>query len=182
MEVAANEIFNSYREMYYEGGVSSVYFWDLDTGFASCWLIRKDATGSRGVDKGSWNSIHVVEVEEAPSGKIHKYKLTTTIILSMNTSKSGTLDLSGSLTRQAEASLPVNDVQTHLVNMGNMIQDMENKLRNAMDQIYFDKTREITRSMRHISSSSERGRQTALAAELNRTMMDRPKREYPVKP
>ena len=30
MEVLANDIFNGYREMYYEGGASSVYFWDLD--------------------------------------------------------------------------------------------------------------------------------------------------------
>jgi len=26
--------FDQYREMYFEGGVSSVYLWDLDQGFA----------------------------------------------------------------------------------------------------------------------------------------------------
>lgn len=26
--------FDQYREMYFEGGVSSVYLWDLDHGFA----------------------------------------------------------------------------------------------------------------------------------------------------
>ena len=30
METLANDIFEGYREMYYEGGISSVYFWDLD--------------------------------------------------------------------------------------------------------------------------------------------------------
>jgi capping protein beta len=28
MEIAANDAFDQYREQYYEGGVSSCYFWD----------------------------------------------------------------------------------------------------------------------------------------------------------
>ena len=44
MEVLANDIFNGYREMYYEGGASSVYFWDLDDdAFAACVLFKKGA-------------------------------------------------------------------------------------------------------------------------------------------
>lgn len=34
LELDANKAFDQYREMYFEGGVSSVYFWDLDHGFA----------------------------------------------------------------------------------------------------------------------------------------------------
>lgn len=34
LEVDANHAFDQYREMYFEGGVSSVYLWDLDHGFA----------------------------------------------------------------------------------------------------------------------------------------------------
>ena len=41
MEVAANEAFDVYRELYYEGGVSSVYFWNLDEGFAGVVLLKK---------------------------------------------------------------------------------------------------------------------------------------------
>ena len=40
MEVAANEAFDVYRELYYEGGVGSVYFWDLDDGFAGVVLLK----------------------------------------------------------------------------------------------------------------------------------------------
>ena len=44
MEVVANDIFNGYREMYYEGGAVSVYFWDLDdNAFAACVLFKKGA-------------------------------------------------------------------------------------------------------------------------------------------
>ena len=43
MEVAANQAFDVYRELYYEGGVSSVYFWNLDDGFAGVVLLKKCA-------------------------------------------------------------------------------------------------------------------------------------------
>ena len=41
MEVQANEAFDIYRELYYEGGISSVYFWNLDDGFAGVVLLKK---------------------------------------------------------------------------------------------------------------------------------------------
>lgn len=45
MEVRANEAFDVYRELYYEGGVSSVYFWNLDDGFAGVVLLKKGELG-----------------------------------------------------------------------------------------------------------------------------------------
>lgn len=44
MEVKANEAFDIYRELYYEGGVSSVYLWNLDDGFAGVVLVKKGAS------------------------------------------------------------------------------------------------------------------------------------------
>lgn len=41
MEMKANEAFDIYRDLYYEGGVSSVYFWNLDDGFAGVVLLKK---------------------------------------------------------------------------------------------------------------------------------------------
>ena len=72
----ANTLYDSYREQYYEGGVSSVYLWDTEdsdavdggsggglgaTGFAGCFLIKKAVAGHKYVDQGSWDSIHVVD-------------------------------------------------------------------------------------------------------------------------
>ena len=34
IEIEANELFDTYRMLYYEGGVSSVYLWDIEGGFA----------------------------------------------------------------------------------------------------------------------------------------------------
>lgn len=43
LEIQTNEVFDAYRELYFEGGVSSVYLWDLAEGFAGCFLIKKGA-------------------------------------------------------------------------------------------------------------------------------------------
>jgi hypothetical protein len=44
LEISANGAFDAYRELYFEGGVSSVYLWDLEpTGFAGVVLIKKGA-------------------------------------------------------------------------------------------------------------------------------------------
>jgi capping protein beta len=33
-------------DRYFEGGISSVYLWDMDDGFAGCVLLKKGAYGS----------------------------------------------------------------------------------------------------------------------------------------
>ena len=49
MEIKANEAFDIYRELYYEGGVSSVYFWNLDDGFAGVVLLKKGKWDTNGM-------------------------------------------------------------------------------------------------------------------------------------
>jgi len=150
-EVQANEVFDIYRELYYEGGVSSVYCWDLaDGGFACCVLIKKTQdTSKRGQPmKGTWDAIHVVEVRA--QGKNAHYKLTSTIMLSIDTKTdaTGSVLLAGSLTRQAEQDFPFNDHNPHVSNIGRMIEDMELKLRNTIEFIYFGKTKDVVNELR----------------------------------
>ena len=72
-------LLDAYREVYYTGGVSSVYLWDLEEtagaggggggpsagSFAGCFLILK-RVGGDGADGavGSWESSHVVQVRD----------------------------------------------------------------------------------------------------------------------
>ena len=86
--------------MYYEGGISSVYLWDLDTGgFAGVVCIKKDADSLSAV-KGSWEAMHVIEIREKTSRQSH-YKLTSTVMLWLETDDvAGHVELGGSLTRQ----------------------------------------------------------------------------------
>ncbi|KND04141.1 F-actin-capping protein subunit beta [Spizellomyces punctatus DAOM BR117] len=165
LEIAANDAFTTYRELYFDGGVSSVYMWDLDEGFASVVLIKNVNESDSGL-KGSWDSIHVIEVQE--SGRSAHYKLTSTVMLYMETGgvKFGNVNLSGSLTRQAEQDYPLDDYGTHVANMGRLVEDMEIKLRNNLQVIYFGKTKDITNDLRSINSLTDARKQMAIQSEL----------------
>jgi len=155
LEVSANEVFDIYRDLYFEGGVSSVYCWDLDDGFAACILIKKTQDQSKKGQpmKGAWDSIHVVEVQDHRT-KAH-YKLTSTVMLSIETetTATGRVSLAGSLTRQDEKDFPVSDATPHVSNVGRMVEDMEIKLRTTLEQIYFGKTKDIVNDLRSFMST-----------------------------
>jgi len=158
LEIVANEVFDIYRELYFEGGVSSVYCWDLDDGFAGCILIKKTQDQSKKGQpmKGTWDSIHVVEVNEKKDKKNAHYKLTSTVMLSIETetAATGSVNLAGSLTRQDERDFQVNDANPHVSNIGRMVEDMEIRLRTTLEQIYFGKTKDIVFELRSIMGTS----------------------------
>jgi len=168
LEIEANAAFDQYRELYFEGGVSSVYLWDLDSGFAGVILIKKAGDGSKKM-KGCWDSIHVVEVQEKSSGRSAHYKLTSTSMLWLQTNKvaSGTMNLGGSLTRQIEQDNPVSDSSPHIANIGKMVEEMENKIRNLLYEIYFGKTRDIVNGLRSVQALSDSQKQE----DLRKVMM-----------
>ncbi|KAK6940082.1 F-actin-capping protein subunit beta [Dillenia turbinata] len=153
LEIEANDIFAIYRDQYYEGGISSVYMWEDDNeGFVGCFLIKKDgsklAHGRRGyLEEGAWEAIHVIEVGPEEEGMAH-YCLTSTVMLSLTTNEesAGTFTLSGSIRRQMSMDLSV--AEGHLCNMGKMIEEMEGKMRNSLDQVYFGKTKEMVCTLR----------------------------------
>eukprot|EP00854_Cymbomonas_tetramitiformis_P017677 gene17677-21058_t len=173
LEIECNEVFGGYREQYYEGGVSSVYLWDIEGGFAGCFLIKKgEEDGKRGLlDTGFWDSTHVVEV--LIDGDKATYKLTTTVTLALSTKtkKLGGFSLGGNLSRQSEQTVPIAD--GHIVNIGTMIEEMENKLRNTLDQVYFGKTREVVTALRvptdgviRADTNEGKSKQTLLISEM----------------
>jgi capping protein beta len=154
MEMEANDLFDTYRKLYFEGGQSSVYFFNTDEkenkAFGACFLIHKDADVQKGFESGWWDSIHVYEVAESSRKGHFEYKLTTTVIVSMGV-KSGSLgevDLSGSMTQQETRTLPVSDEKPHIANLGHMLEEMELKIRNSIEGIYIQKTREVINGMR----------------------------------
>jgi len=176
LEVVANEVFDIYRELYFEGGVSSVYCWDLDNGFAACILIKKTQDQSKKGQpmKGTWDSIHVVEVQD--NKKTAHYKLTSTVMLSIETetSATGQVSLAGSLTRQDEKDFPVNDSNPHVSNVGRMVEDMEIKLRNTLEQIYFGKTKDIVNELRNIMSASVMNQRKEMQQQIGNSIGKKP--------
>ncbi|EKM58243.1 uncharacterized protein PHACADRAFT_252425 [Phanerochaete carnosa HHB-10118-sp] len=180
LEVVANEAFDTYREMYFEGGVSSVYLWDLeDSGFAGVVLLKKSLTSSSlSEPSGAWDSIHVFEVAER--GRQAHYKLTSTIMLSMvdrgvaqnskedkvEAKRDGEVTLSGSMTRQTEQDHSLQDQNSHITNIGRMIEDMEIKMRNLLQEVYFGKTRDVVFDLRSLEDLEKARRQRELQKEL----------------
>ncbi|KAL6869051.1 F-actin-capping protein subunit beta [Amphichorda felina] len=166
MEIKANEAFDVYRELYYEGGVSSVYFWNLDDGFAGVVLLKKSSTPG-GSSEGVWDSIHVFEAIER--GRTTHYKLTSTVILSLSAAAAGTLgemDLSGNMTRQVEQDLPVDSDDSHIANVGRLVEDMELKMRNLLQEVYFGKARDVVGDLRSVGSLSEGARDREAQREI----------------
>ncbi|ATY62327.1 F-actin capping protein beta subunit [Cordyceps militaris CM01] len=160
MEIKANEAFDVYRELYYEGGVSSVYFWNLDDGFAGVVLLKKSSPPG-GSSDGVWDSIHVFEAIER--GRTTHYKLTSTVILSLATAATATtalgdLDLSGNMTRQVEQDLPVDTDESHIANVGRLVEDMELKMRNLLQEVYFGKAKDVVGDLRSVGSLSDGAR------------------------
>ncbi|KAH3688818.1 hypothetical protein WICPIJ_000202 [Wickerhamomyces pijperi] len=146
LETALNEAFDTYRDLYYDGGVSSVYLWNdddkLESGFSGVVLLKKTN------EEDSWDSIHVFECEV--SGAKAEYKLTSTVILSLNEQGDG-VNMNGNLVRQNSKTAPVVDGLTgHIVNIGSFIEDVESQLRNLLQQVYFDKNKDIVAELRSL--------------------------------
>ncbi|KAJ5342721.1 WASH complex F-actin capping protein beta subunit [Penicillium brevicompactum] len=182
LEIAANESFDVYRELYYEGGVGSVYFWDLDDGFAGVILLKKGVTpGSQ--SSGEWDSIHVFEATDR--ARMCHYKLTSTVILHLanKTEALGEMDLSGNMTRQVEVDLPVESDASHVANVGRLVEDMELKMRNLLrmlllpdrtqwifanldfyitEEVYFGKAKDVVGELRSMSLHTPQSRVSLL--------------------
>lgn len=177
LEIAANEAFDTYREMYYEGGVSSVFLWEQeDGGFAGVVLLKKTLPTSKDLS-GSWDSIHVFEANER--GRSAHYKLTSTIMLQLVTNGTvsrkdaapgsapvGSVDLSGAMTRQIEQDSPLSDFSQHIANVGRLIEDQEIKMRNLLQEVYFGKTKDVVHDLRSLDSLEKARKQRELQKEL----------------
>ncbi|KAJ1761469.1 F-actin-capping protein subunit beta [Coemansia sp. RSA 2523] len=168
LEASANDAFSTYKDLYYEGGVSSVYLWDMDESFAGVVLIKKVNDGTVR-SKGSWDSIHVVEVLE--TGRQARYKLTSTVMLYTVASgargdRQSEINLSGSLTRQDERELLVEDPNAHVANIGRMVEDMEFKMRNSLQEVYFGKTHDIVNGLRSAADLGETKTRERLQRDL----------------
>ena len=129
--------------------------------------MKKDVNDLKGIDKGIWDSINVVDVKLDPSNKSATYKVTTSVIMEMavKTPDAGEIILSGSLSKkvllsltssylkiQLEETYNITDNKSldefHLSKIGRMIEDIETRMRTSLDTIYLGKTREIVFSTR----------------------------------
>ena len=161
LELKANEVFNEYRRLYYEGGVSSVYFWDVSpTSYACAFLIKKDCDPGEGITNASWESSNLITAEFEAQSKSIKLSITSTVFLAITSDQAsfGNLNLSGALTRQQQEHKPCNDMysESNVYHMIALVENMESKLRGSLDMIYISKTQEIMDRTRHVELQKSR--------------------------
>jgi capping protein beta len=103
----------------------------------------------KGLESGIWDTINFVNVKFQNEGSLKAtYKLTTTVILqmSLNHNVCGAVDLSGSITKQVETTAAIKsfyDHQSHVDNIGKLVEELETTLRNQVEEIYFKKSQEV---------------------------------------
>ena len=80
--------------------------------------------------------VQVQPENSSSSSKKAVYKLNTTVMLSVEYAaapEAGDTNLSGNLTAVAQQTLPFSTPDDHLVNIGRMIEKMENEVRSSID-------------------------------------------------
>lgn len=78
----------------------------------------------------------------------------------------GEVDLSGNMTRQVEQDLPVDNDESHIANIGRLVEDMELKMRNLLQEVYFGKAKDVVGDLRSIGSLSEGQRERDTQREI----------------
>jgi len=113
-------------------------------------VLLKKAVNPGSKTSGSWDSIHVFET--LGRGRTAHYKLTSTVILSLGTDTEslGSMDLSGNMVRQVEQDMPVDDDGSNVANIGRMVEDMELKMRNLLQEVYFGKGKRFVYVIEHL--------------------------------
>ncbi|XP_041112277.1 F-actin-capping protein subunit beta isoforms 1 and 2-like, partial [Polyodon spathula] len=109
-------------------------------------VIKKAGDGSKKI-KGCWDSIHVVESQEKSNSRTAHYKLTSTVMLSLQTTKTDSGTMGSSLTGQMEKDETISKSSPHTANIGHLMEDMEIKICSTLNEIYFEKTKDIVNGL-----------------------------------
>lgn len=65
-----------------------------------------------------------------------------------------------------EQDANVSESSPHIANIGKMVEDMENKIRNTLNEIYFGKTKDIVNGLRSIQSLTDQRANEAIRQDL----------------
>lgn len=72
-----------------------------------------------------------------------------------------------------EHDAPVSETSPHIANIGRMVEDMENKIRNTLNEIYFGKTKDIVNGLRSTQPLADQRQQQNLKQDLATALKQR---------
>eukprot|EP01060_Flectonema_neradi_P003226 TRINITY_DN1206_c1_g4_i1.p1 TRINITY_DN1206_c1_g4~~TRINITY_DN1206_c1_g4_i1.p1 ORF type:complete len:484 (+),score=101.02 TRINITY_DN1206_c1_g4_i1:154-1605(+) len=153
LEIEMNSIFELYTKQYFGSeALQSCYLWDTGDvdGWAAAILIRKDIKGV-----GTWNSMHIINVQEYPSDDLACYEMTTSVMLRLNdkdkTDGRFSFKMAGNIAKRwKQYDAFVGSKSDHILNIGNYVQHYENKIRGNLPEIYFGKAQQVTSEVRSL--------------------------------
>ena len=170
LEETLNKMFKIYVRLYYSTStLCSVYCWELGEsladGYGVAVLIKNSLTDQKKINNGSWDSSNLITVtfEDGESGKKKaKYNLITTVNLAMsfNSNICGKVCLSGTIARSSHFTKEVNDYtkdEAHITNIGVLVEEMENSIRNTLDTVYCMKSKQIIDTARYNPTEGKPG-------------------------
>jgi capping protein (actin filament) muscle Z-line, beta len=201
IEILANDVFESYAHLYYGKDVlTSVYCWNKDStstttttsiekGFSMCFLVKHIVKEED--FNGVWNCSHVVHISILSKDQA-KYEITSSVLLSITNTpihhlhdSPSSVQTGGTLSKQVEKVCPYNnDGNSHVSNIGHIIEEVETELRSSADSLYIQKNKEIVNSIRSDGSEGRnrhglmqamvgQGSHGGVSSELHAAMMAR---------
>ena len=170
LEETLNKMFKIYVKLYYSTAtLFSVNSWGLgDTladGSGVACLIKNSLTDQKKINTGSWDSSNLITVtcKDGSAGKKKaKYNLISTVNLAMSFDSKicGKVCLSGTIARSSHFTKDVNDYtndEAHITNIGVLVEEMENSIRNTLDTVYCMKSKQIIDTARYNPTEGKPG-------------------------
>lgn len=74
---------------------------------------------------------------------------------------------------QFEQDCQVSETSPHIANIGRMIEDMENKIRNTLNEIYFGKTKDVVNGLRSVDVLADQKQKAAMKQDLANAILRR---------
>lgn len=180
LEERFNAIFDLYRHQYFNKlGVSSVVAFSIgksdSKSFAVTCCVKKELVpNEKNPDDGEWNSTHVVSCTKQ-SGERFEYKCISSLLLSLgigNKDLLGEASLSGTVQSEKVVVENVEEkdlIQSHVMNIGKLVEEQETNMRNKISAIYFGKCNNILQNMRHLDAQ-QAGREKKQANMMHAAM------------
>jgi capping protein beta len=96
------------------------------------------------------------------------------LYLSREDESIGEMNLSGNMTRQVEQDMVVEGGDSgHVANVGKLVEDMELKMRNLLQEVYFGKAKDVVGDLRSIPMLTEMAREKSAQKSVISSMGSR---------
>jgi len=169
IEVKANNAFQAYCHLYFKGGTSSVYLWEIEENTFGFGVFIKNEVDTTLTDgrtlKGCIDCSDTIEVDESESTA--KYTLTSSVImrLEIDIGLDKPLIINGSVSEAKVRQVAWTNDDDHIVNVGKLVEDNSTNFRDIIEEMYVKKLNHIAELLKNTTISEQ---QKLLAQNLQK--------------